>query len=82
LSATVSWTIPTDNGSPITSFTVLIGKAGSYYHSVSRRFISPTDTSVTVTGLAAGQSYWVQVKAINGFGPGPNAYAGAVTPNP
>ena len=41
-----------------------------------------SETTVTVTGLAAGQSYWVQVKAINGVGHGPFAAAGVVVPNP
>jgi hypothetical protein len=82
LSATVSWTVPDDNGSPITGYTVFVGVPGSY---VAEQVVNvgPTVTTVTISGLTAGTARFFRVAAINGVGTG--AYArtpGRVTIGP
>ena len=71
--ATISWTVPRDNGSPITSYTV-----------TPNPYRPPTVTtspSATVTGLTNGTSYTFTVKAINGIGAsGSSAPSNAVVP--
>ncbi|MGQ0830053.1 MAG: fibronectin type III domain-containing protein, partial [Microthrixaceae bacterium] len=77
LSATVSWTVPTNNGSPITSYNILVGFKGS--REVQRlESASPTSTTLTITGLTAGQTYWFAVIAINTNGASPWAVASAL----
>jgi titin len=78
-SATVTWTIPSDGGSPITGFRILVGRTGQYFPSVIRT-AGPTETSLTVGSLPSGDPHWVQVAAVNAVGDGPLAYAGRVVP--
>ncbi|HEY5051603.1 MAG TPA: fibronectin type III domain-containing protein [Acidothermaceae bacterium] len=60
--ATVSWTAPASNGSPITNYTVLSSPGG---------FMATGATSpLTVTGLTDGTSYTFTVTATNGVGTG------------
>jgi Domain of unknown function (DUF1929)/Fibronectin type III domain/Kelch motif len=79
-SATVSWTAPSNGGSPITSYTVTpyIGSAPQAATTVSG---SPPATSTTIGGLTNGTAYTFTVSATNGVGPGPpSAASNAVTP--
>jgi len=72
LSATVSWTVPDDNGSPITGYTVFVGVPGSY---APERVVNvgPEVTSLVISGLIAGQEHFFRVAAINAVGTGPYA---------
>jgi hypothetical protein len=78
--AVVSWTAPSDGGSPITSYTVtpFIGSTAQTPTTVSG---SPPATTATVTGLTNGTAYTFTVSATNSVGTGPaSAASSAVTP--
>ena len=80
--ATVSWTAPSDGGSPITSYTVtpFVGSTAQTPVVVTG---SPPGTSATVTGLTNGTSYTFTVSATNAIGTGQaSAPSNAVTPSP
>jgi fibronectin type 3 domain-containing protein len=73
-SATVSWTAPSDGGSPITGYTVT-SAPGAF------TCTSTTITSCTVDGLTNGTSYTFTVTATNDSGTGsPSAQSNAVVP--
>ena len=78
--AIVNWTAPTNNGSPLTSFTVT-----PYIGAVAQTPITVNDgtaSSATVTGLANATAYTFKVSATNGVGTGPTSGASAaVTPD-
>ncbi len=79
-SASVSWTAPSNGGSPITSYTVTpyIGSTAQTPVTVTG---SPPTTSTTVTGLTNGTTYAFTVSATNAIGTGPaSAASNAVTP--
>jgi len=78
--ATVSWTAPSDGGSPITRYTVTpyIGSTAQTPTTVTG---SPPVTNATVTGLTDGTSYTFTVSATNAVGTGPESTPStAVTP--
>ncbi|WP_375433283.1 fibronectin type III domain-containing protein [uncultured Friedmanniella sp.] len=79
LSATLSWTAPAGNGSPITGYVVTpyIGTTAQAVQS-----FSGTATTRTVTGLTAGTAYTFTVAAQNAAGTGPESAASTeATPN-
>ena len=79
-SALVSWTAPSNGGSPITSYTVTpyIGTTAQTAKTVTG---SPPGTSTTVTGLTNGTAYTFTVTATNAVGTGPaSTPSTAVTP--
>ena len=79
-SAQVSWTAPSNGGSPITSYTVtpFIGSTAQTPMTVSG---NPPATSTTVTGLTNGTAYTFTVTATNAIGTGPaSAPSSPVTP--
>src|SRR5450759_4297885 len=79
-SALVTWTAPSNGGSPITSYTITpyIGSAAQPATTVTG---SPPATSGTVSGLANGTAYTFTVSAANAVGGGPaSAASNAVTP--
>ena len=78
VSAIVTWTAPSANGSPITGYVVTpyvgtTAKAAQTFNS--------TATTETVTGLTNGTAYTFKVAAINGVGTGSqSAASNSVTP--
>jgi hypothetical protein len=79
-SAVVSWTAPSNGGSPITRYTVT-PYAGTTAQTPTTLTGSPPATSATVSGLTDGTAYTFTVKATNAVGTGPeSAASSAVTP--
>ena len=81
-SASVSWTAPSNGGSPITSYQVTpdIGSAAQTPATVTG---SPPATSATINGLTNGNATTFTVTAANAIGTGPSSAASnAVTPGP
>jgi hypothetical protein len=79
-SATVSWTAPSNGGSPITSYTVTpyVGATAQPTTTVSG---SPPATSATIGGLVNGTTYTFTVAATNSVGTGAtSSSSNAVTP--
>jgi Ca2+-binding RTX toxin-like protein len=79
-SATVTWTAPLPNGGPaIDSYEIVATPTTG--PAVTLTGVAATATSGTVTGLTAGTSYTLQVRAVNPDGSGPlSAASNAVTP--
>ena len=78
--ATVSWTAPSNGGSPITSYTIT-PYVGSTAQPATTIAGSPPATSTTITGLTNGTAYTFTVTATNGVGTGPeSAHTSSVTP--
>ncbi len=72
-SATVSFSAPSNGGSPITGYTVT---------STGGQSATGTASPITVAGLTNGLSYQFSVKATNAIGTGPaSALSNAVTPS-
>ena len=75
--ATVSWTAPSNGGSPITGYTV------TPYVGPTRRPRPPSRhapaTSTTITGLTNGTAYTFTVTATNAIGSGPASAASALS---
>jgi len=72
-SATVSWSAPRDNGSPITGYTVTASPGGAR--------VTTTGTSATIAGLHNRTSYTVTVTATNAVGTShPSAPSNPVVP--
>ena len=65
-SAKVSWTAPSTNGTPITSYTVTSSPT-------AKTCTTTGTTDCTVTGLANGDKYTFKVHAHNGKGTGPTS---------
>jgi large repetitive protein len=67
-SATVTWTAPASNGSPITGYTVT-----PFLNGVAQTPVAydASTTTRTLTGLTAGSSYTFTVAAVNAIGTGP-----------
>ena len=81
-SASVTWTAPSDGGSPITSYTVTPYQGGVAQQATTVTG-NPPATSATVTGLTNGTSYTFTVSATNAVGTGPaSAPSNPVTPSP
>jgi hypothetical protein len=79
-SATVAWSAPANNGSPITSYTVtpFVGAVAQPATVVSG---TPPTTSTTIAGLTNGTAYTFTVTATNGIGTSPaSAASNQVTP--
>jgi hypothetical protein len=79
-SATVSWTAPSNGGSPVTSYTVTpyVGGVAQPATTVTG---TPPATSTVITGLSNGTSYTFTVSATNAIGTGPaSAASSPVTP--
>ena len=78
----MTWTAPSDGGSPITSYTVTPYQGGVAQQPTTVTG-NPPATSATVTGLTNGTSYTFTVTATNAVGTGPaSAPSNPVTPSP
>ncbi|MDG4837774.1 fibronectin type III domain-containing protein [Micromonospora sp. WMMD967] len=73
-SATVTWTAPASNGSPITSYLVTPIRDGVTQPTLT---FDASTTSRTLTGLIAGSSYAFRVAAVNALGTGAASPASA-----
>ncbi|HSN12434.1 MAG TPA: fibronectin type III domain-containing protein [Propionibacteriaceae bacterium] len=79
-SATVSWGVPADGGSPITSYTVT-PYAGAVAQAPVTVIGTPPSPSAAVTGLTTGVSYTFTVTATNAIGTSPaSAPSNAIVP--
>jgi Ca2+-binding RTX toxin-like protein len=66
----LSWTGPPDGGSPLTGFRVrVIDEAGGE----TVRTVNAGSTSLVVSGLTNGSTYWFSVAATNALGVGPES---------
>jgi len=66
-SVQLSWTVPKDNGSPITGYQIKYRLLGGIWQSVP---FSGTGTSTTIAGLNPSTNYEFGVTAVNVRGPG------------
>ncbi|MGW2621269.1 fibronectin type III domain-containing protein [Micromonospora taraxaci] len=73
-SATVTWTAPASNGSPITSYLITPIRDGVTQPTLT---FDASTTSRTLTGLTAGSSYAFRVAAVNAYGTGAASPASA-----
>ncbi len=79
-SATVTWSTPAEDGSPITSYTVT-PYIGSSAQPATKVTGTPPADSATISGLTNGVTYTFTVTAANEVGSGPPSSASnAVTP--
>ena len=79
-SATMSWSAPAADGSPIISYTVT-PYIGTVAQTPTKVTGAPPATSATITGLTNGTTYTFTVTATNAVGSGPaSAASSAVTP--
>ncbi len=77
-SATVVWTT-VQNVAPVSAYVVTAVAAGTSPQNAVAT--GPNATSVTLTGLAGGKSYTVQVYGINAYGRGAPGSSGSITPS-
>ncbi len=78
--ATVTWTAPSNGGSPITKYTIT-PYVGTEAKTATTITGTPPATSATITGLTNGTTYTFKVAASNAIGEGPPSSASnAVTP--
>ena len=75
----VNWQPPTNPGPPIVDYDVQYRKGNEGFRPWDH---DGRDTSTIITGLSAGTSYDVQVRASNGQGRSPWSASGAGMPNP
>ena len=64
--ATVTWTDPSDNGSPITQYDIIANPACTACAGTT--VMGATATSATITGLTPGTAYVFMVTATNAYG--------------
>lgn len=75
----LSWIQPSSNGSPITSYKVIVSEAGSSIYTTYPNL--STETKTTITGLQNGIKYNFKIAAINALGAGKESDAVSATPH-
>jgi hypothetical protein len=81
-SVRVSWEVPSNGGSAITSYEVRYSEDSDFVDGVGACTVSepsPPDQECTIDGLTLGAMYYVQVRAVNGVGGGAWSVIHAVT---
>jgi fibronectin type 3 domain-containing protein len=77
----LTWTPPSDGGSPLTGYLVWLLVNGEPQYSGNSAYNPPgTATSTTITGLTNNQTYIFQIAAINGEGQGSSSLSVSATP--
>jgi hypothetical protein len=71
LEATLSWTAPSGNGSPVTDYVVEEYQGGAVSGTPTAIDTGSSGTSATITALTAGLEYTFTVEAVNAPGAGP-----------
>lgn len=77
-SVSISWTVPSDNGSAITDYNIQYSTNGETWNTFADGV--STTASATVTGLTNGQLYLFRVRAVNADGNGPYSDIAIATP--
>ncbi len=77
--AYLTWSEPTDGGSPITSYTIKYGTVSSGLFNYT--YNDDTNPNATITGLANEVEWQFRVYATNANGDGPNSNVATTTPN-
>lgn len=75
----LSWIQPSANGSPITSYKLIVSETGSNIFTTYPNL--STDTTRTISGLTNGKSYSFKVVAVNAIGSGKESKPVAAVPN-
>ena len=75
----LSWIQPSQNGSPITSYKIIVSEVGSNVFTTFPNL--STETKTTVTNLKNGINYSFKVVAVNAIGAGKESSPVAATPN-
>jgi predicted phage tail protein len=76
---TLAWNPPaSDGGSPVTGYDLYVGTTSHFAGTAPSAKV--TGTTVTVTGLANGTTYYFRVTAVNKIGEGPTSDEAPVTP--
>lgn len=76
----LTWTAPIDNGSPITSYKLIVWQTGRDIFTTYPN-IAVTSTSTIVSGLQNDVSYSFKIIAINAGGSGPDSNIVSATPS-
>ena len=75
----LTWIQPSQNGSPITSYKVIVSEVGSNVYTTFPNL--STETKTTITGLANGVNYSFKIVAINAIGSGKESTPISAIPN-
>lgn len=78
-SASISWTAPSDGGSPITDYIIEYKSSGAATYAIFNDGIN-TNTSATISSLSNGTSYNFRVTALNAIGLSASSSIVSITP--